>query len=135
MQCVRLRDVLSFNADSRRSICKRRLPIAVFALFLAACMPGAAQSDTTPPSVPTGLVGKAVSSTQINLSWNPSSDDVAVAGYFIYLNDAAQPLAQTTGTSFQHSGLAAGTTYNYRVSSFDAASNTSAWTGPRLSVI
>jgi len=97
-------------------------------------MPGAAQSDATPPSVPTGLVGKAVSSTQIDLSWNPSTDDVGVTGYFIYLNDAAQPLAQTTGTSFQHTGLIAGTTYNYRVSSFDAASNKSAWTGPRLSV-
>src|SRR5256885_11249909 len=32
--------------------------------------------DTTPPSVPTGLTASAVSSSQINLSWAASSDNV-----------------------------------------------------------
>src|SRR6266571_1663730 len=91
-----------------------------------------AGSDTQAPTIPTGLVGTAVSSNQINLSWNPSTDNVGVTGYYVYLNDVA--LTTTTGTSFQHTGLTAGTTYNYRVSSYDAADNNSAWTATPVSV-
>jgi chitodextrinase len=89
--------------------------------------------DTTPPTVPTGLTGTAVSSSQINLSWNASTDpDSAVTGYWVYLNDVT--LARTTGTSFQHTGLTAGVTYNYRVSAYDAAGNGSAWTATPVAV-
>ncbi|HMH19810.1 MAG TPA: FG-GAP-like repeat-containing protein, partial [Burkholderiales bacterium] len=88
--------------------------------------------DTAPPSVPTNLRGTAVSPTQINLAWNASTDNVAVTGYRVYLNDVA--LTTTTATSFQHTGLTASTTYNYRVSAFDAASNNSAWTATPVSV-
>jgi chitodextrinase len=91
-----------------------------------------AASDTIAPSVPTGLVGTAVSSTQINLSWNPSTDNVGVTGYYVYLNDVA--LTTTTATSFQHTGLTAGTTYNYRVGAYDAVPNHSAWTVTPVSV-
>jgi hypothetical protein len=89
-------------------------------------------ADTTPPSVPTGLTGTAVSPTQINLTWNASTDNVAVKGYTVYLNDVA--LATTTATSFQHTGLILGTTYNYRVSAYDAVPNHSAWTATPVSV-
>ncbi len=91
-----------------------------------------AAPDTIVPSVPAGLVGTAVSSSQVNLSWNPSTDNVGVTGYYVYLNDVA--LTTTTATSFQHTGLTAGTTYNYRVSSYDAAGNNSAWTATPVSV-
>ena len=83
-------------------------------------------SDTAAPSIPTGLKGTAVSASQINLSWNASTDNVGVAGYTVYLNGVA--LATTGGTSFRHTGLAPATTYAYRVSSFDAVGNKSAWT-------
>jgi chitodextrinase len=88
--------------------------------------------DTTAPSVPTGLIGTAVSGSQINLSWIASTDNVGVTGYYVYLNDVA--LATTTSTSFQHTGLASGTTYNYRVSAYDAVPNHSAWTATPVSV-
>jgi chitodextrinase len=84
--------------------------------------------DTTAPAVPTGLIGVAVSSSQINLSWNASTDNAGVTGYYVYLND--KPLATTTATSFTHSGLTAGTTHKYRVSAYDAVPNHSAWTTP-----
>jgi len=48
--------------------------------------------DTTAPSVPTGLVGTAMSSSQINLSWAASTDNVGVTGYNVYLNDVALTL-------------------------------------------
>jgi len=87
-----------------------------------------AAADTTAPSVPTGLTGRAVSQTRISLTWKASTDNVAVKGYYVYLNDVA--LATTNTRFFTHSGLTAGTTYNYRVSAFDAAGNNSAWTDP-----
>lgn len=82
-------------------------------------------SDTTAPSVPTGLTAQAVSSSQINLNWNASTDNVGVIGYYVYVNDT--PFTPTTTTSFSHTGLAGGTTYRYRVSAFDAAYNYSEW--------
>lgn len=82
------------------------------ALFLTAGLPVVVQAqDATPPSVPTGLVATAVSSSQVNLSWNPSTDNVAVAGYYVYVNDDSQnPLGPTTGTTFQHTGRSPNTT-------------------------
>ena len=87
---------------------------------------GGGGSDTTAPSVPTGLTAAAVSSSQINLAWNPSTDNVGITGYYVYLND--KPLGTATSTSYSHTGLSAGTTYNYRVSAYDAVPNHSAWT-------
>src|SRR5579885_2832152 len=81
-------------------------------------------SDTTPPSVPTGLTASAASSSQINLTWNASTDNVGVAGYNVYRN--GNKVASATGTFFQDAGLAASTTYSYTVAAFDAAGNTSA---------
>jgi chitodextrinase len=83
-------------------------------------------ADTQAPSVPTGLMANAVSGTQVNLAWSASTDNVGVTGYYVYLND--QPLTTTTGTSFSHTGLAASSSYNYRVSAYDAVPNHSAWT-------
>jgi|LSQX01.1.fsa_nt_gb cobyrinic acid a,c-diamide synthase len=40
--------------------------------------------DTIEPSVPAGLTGMAVSSTEISLSWKASTDNVGVTGYRIY---------------------------------------------------
>ena len=89
-------------------------------------------ADTTAPSVPTGLTATVVSSTQINLSWQRSTDNVGVKGYYVYLNNGA--LTTTSGTSIQLTGLKPGTTYNYRVSAYDAVPNHSAWTATPVSV-
>jgi hypothetical protein len=84
--------------------------------------------DTTPPSVPAGLSATAVSSTQINLSWSASTDDVGVAGYKI-LRGGAQ-IANSVSTSYSDTGLTPSTTYAYTVSAFDAAGNESAHSAP-----
>jgi chitodextrinase len=83
-------------------------------------------ADSKAPSVPTGLKGTAVSSTQINLSWKASTDNVGVVGYTVYVNNTA--LTTTTAASFRQTGLTPGTTYSYSVSAFDAAGNNSAST-------
>src|SRR5213076_1211083 len=87
-----------------------------------------APPDTTAPSVPTGLTATAVSSSQINLSWAASSDNVGVSGYRVY-RDGAQ-IATTSATSFPNSGLSPSTTYSYTVAAFDAAGNLSAQSSP-----
>src|SRR5205814_10184791 len=84
--------------------------------------------DTPPPSVPTGLRATAVSSSQINLSWAASSDNVGVSGYRVFRNGAQ--IATTSATSFTNTGLSPSTTYSYTVAAFDAAGNLSAQSSP-----
>jgi arylsulfatase A-like enzyme/chitodextrinase len=85
-------------------------------------------NDTTPPSVPAGLAAVPVGPTSISLSWNASTDNVAVAGYRVFRqgNLAGSP----AGTSFTDQNLQPGTTYTYNVAAFDAAGNTSAQSSP-----
>src|SRR5262249_27064190 len=86
--------------------------------------------DTQDPSTPTGLTANAVSSSQINLSWTASTDNVGVDEYEI---DRCQGIGCTSyaqiGTSatttFSSTGLSASTTYRYRVRAVDAAGNQS----------
>lgn len=80
--------------------------------------------DTTPPSVPTGLTATAISSSQINLSWTASTDNVGVTGYNVYRGGTK--IGTAPGTSYQDGGLSASISYSYTVSAFDAAGNTSA---------
>ncbi len=79
--------------------------------------------DTSAPSSPTGLTATAASTSQINLAWSASSDNVAVTGYRIYRNGAQ--IATTASTSFGNSGLSPSTTYTYTVRAYDAAGNLS----------
>lgn len=82
------------------------------------------QADTTPPSVPTGLTATAVSSSQINLSWTASTDNVGVSGYNVFRGGTQVGTSATT--TYLDSGLSASTTYSYTVAAKDAAGNTSA---------
>ncbi|MBI3043896.1 MAG: hypothetical protein HYY78_13845 [Betaproteobacteria bacterium] len=90
-----------------------------------------AAADTTPPSVPAGLTANAVSSSQIDLAWTASTDNVGVDHYHVY-RDAIQ-VATLTGappvTSYSDVGLTASTTYSYTVNACDAAENCSAQSG------
>ncbi|HEY2923210.1 MAG TPA: fibronectin type III domain-containing protein, partial [Candidatus Binatia bacterium] len=80
-------------------------------------------SDTSAPSVPSGLVASALSSSQINLSWNAATDNVGVAGYRIYRNGVQ--IGTTSATVYQDTGLAPATAYAYRIAAYDASANVS----------
>ncbi|MCI0351142.1 MAG: Ig-like domain-containing protein [Acidobacteriales bacterium] len=86
------------------------------------------RNDTTPPTIPAGLTAIAASSTQINLAWNASSDDVGVAGYRITRNGSA--IATTNTPSYQDKGLSPGSSYTYTVAAFDQAGRFSAESSP-----
>ncbi len=81
-------------------------------------------TDSTPPSVPTGLSATAISSSVINLSWTASTDNVGVTEYRIYRGGVQ--IATSTTTSYSNTGLSAGTPYSYTVAAYDAAGNNSA---------
>ena len=83
-----------------------------------------AVADTVPPTVPTNLTATAISSTQINLTWTASTDNVGVTGYQIFRNGVQVGTSATN--SYSDSGLTASTTYTYTVSAYDAAGNVSA---------
>lgn len=80
-------------------------------------------ADTTPPTVPTGLTATAVSSSEIDLSWNASTDDVGVAGYKVYRNRTLITMVSTTSAS--DTGLSPNIQYCYTISAYDAAGNDS----------
>jgi chitodextrinase len=84
-----------------------------------------AAADTQPPTVPTDLTATAVSASQINLAWTAATDDVGVAGYHVFRDGGATPIATVAGTSFSDTGLAPNTTHSYTVVAFDAAGNQS----------
>src|SRR5207249_3483111 len=79
--------------------------------------------DTTAPSTPTGILASAVSSSQVNLSWAPSTDNVKVTRYIVRRDGVR--VATPVSTSYADAGLFAATTYSYTVAASDAAGNIS----------
>jgi chitodextrinase len=86
--------------------------------------PLADPSDTTAPSAPTSIEATPISSTQINLTWNASSDNVAVVDYRITRNGVVLT-QRPNSTSFSDTGLTPATTYTYSVAARDAIGNVS----------
>jgi large repetitive protein len=84
--------------------------------------PAVPPSDTTAPTVPTGLTARADGTSRVELSWTGSTDEgTGVAGYRIYRDGGSTPIATTASTSHVDTGLTADTQYAYTVSAFDAA--------------
>ena len=84
---------------------------------------------TTVPGAPTGLTATASGTTAINLSWTApgSTGGSAITGYKIEVSPNGtsgwtDQVANTnsTATTYEHTGLAAGTTRHYRVSAINA---------------
>jgi fibronectin type 3 domain-containing protein len=91
-----------------------------------------AAPDTQPPSAPASISATAGSSSQINLTWAPSTDNVGVSGYRVEQCQGAgcttfAQIGTSTTTSFSSTGLATATSYSYRVRASDAAGNSSGY--------
>jgi hypothetical protein len=89
-------------------------------------------TDATPPTAPSKLAATPGSSSQINLSWSGSTDNVGVTGYWVErctgssCSNFAQ-IATSTITTYSDTNLTAQTSYSYRVRASDAAGNLSAY--------
>lgn len=89
---------------------------------------GGGTADTQAPSVP-GSLAVSVSGSSLVLTWNASSDNVAVTGYKVE-RSADQSnwseVALTPSPGYSDSSVSLNVRYYYRVSAFDAAGNYSA---------
>ena len=78
-------------------------------------------SDTGAPTAPSNLIVTGYTDVSVGLSWNASTDDVAVTGYEVYVDGV---LNQTvTGTSLNLLGLTSNTVYSFYVRAKDAVPN------------
>jgi hypothetical protein len=83
-------------------------------------------SDTSPPSVPTGLSATAVSTTQINLAWTPSTDNIArndQAANITSVTDSAGNVYQVAAPTFRGNGISQAVYYAKNINSAPAGSN------------
>lgn len=85
---------------------------------------GGGTSDTEVPSTPMDLLVSGVTSSSISLSWTASTDNVAVSGYDIYVNNTFKSTVSTTTSTV--TGLNPETTYSFSIVARDAAGNKSA---------
>ncbi|MGH8240152.1 MAG: fibronectin type III domain-containing protein, partial [Steroidobacteraceae bacterium] len=100
------------------------------AIASATTQPGAAPPDSQAPTVPTGLTITA-GANQLALSWNASTDNVAVTAYLIERCGGAgcvyAEIASVPATTYTDTTVSAATDYSYRVRARDAANNRSGY--------
>ena len=85
-------------------------------------------TDTEAPSIPSGLIASNITTYSIELSWNPSTDNVGVSSYDVYVDGNLE--ASTSDTNYTIDGLSSNITYNLTVSARDLADNISSQSAP-----
>jgi len=103
---------------------------SAYSLTISAITP--VPPDTQPPTAPTGLAASAISGSQINMSWNASTDNVGVVLYRVERCFGAgctvfAEIGTSITTTYVDNGLVALTVYSYRIKAVDAAGNGSAY--------
>ena len=79
--------------------------------------------DTEGPTAPLNLTATEINSSRVDLSWDPSDDNVGVTGYEIYREGSWIETTDTV-TSYSDTTVTPGS-YSYQVVAFDAAGNPS----------
>lgn len=88
--------------------------------------------DTEAPTTPTNLAAVTASSTQINLTWTVSTDNVGINHYDVQRCSGAAcvdfvTVGAPTSNSYNSTGLTAATLYRFQVRAVDSSSNTSSY--------
>jgi len=108
----------------RRSLIVAAILADLLILSVIASTPASA-ADTTPPSTPKNLRVTSSSSSEIDVAWDASSDDVGVTAYMVVRDGARVANVTAPATTYRDTSVTAGTTYAYRVRARDAAGNRS----------
>ncbi|MHB1330939.1 MAG: fibronectin type III domain-containing protein, partial [Minisyncoccota bacterium] len=98
-----------------------------YSTYLGYQFMGFAVQDTEAPTAPASLTAQVISSSEIELSWNASTDNVAVDRYYIYRDGARVDDVAIFPRDFTDTGLTASTSYEYNISAVDGAGNESLW--------
>lgn len=80
-------------------------------------------ADASAPSVPQGMAFSGKTETTVTLAWSASTDNVAVAGYHLYINNVR--VGSTPQLAYTFANLTCGTTYTFALEAYDAAGNVS----------
>lgn len=80
--------------------------------------------DILAPSIPAGLAAYDTTTTSVRLTWNPSTDNIGVAGYVIY--NGVDSITTVAATQHILTGLTPATNYTFSIKAKDAAGNKSA---------
>lgn len=83
-------------------------------------------TDTEPPSTPTGLTADAGSATSVHVMWEAARDNVAVTAYQVYLSGRRVRQVPADRHMVDVTGLEPGARYRFAVRAVDAAGNVSA---------
>lgn len=92
----------------------RSLLGGLLAMFVASTT---AWADSEPPTAPSNFTAVAISSSEIQLSWDPSTDNRRVSHYVLHRDGSS--IATTKKTSLNDRGLQAETEYLYEIVASD----------------
>lgn len=82
--------------------------------------------DTQAPSIPSNLSATNTNHNRTELTWDASTDDSGtVSGYYVYQDDLMLNSSLITETTFNVTGLAPETIYEFNISAIDPAGNES----------
>jgi chitodextrinase len=81
--------------------------------------------DTQAPSSPSNLTATKNTSSEVDLAWTASTDNVGVTGYNVLRNGAVIATVGGSTTTYADTSVAANASYTYTVTAFDAAGNVS----------
>ena len=73
--------------------------------------------DTGPPTTPTALFANTLSNTEIDLTWDASTDDLQVVGYKVFRDNAY--INSVGSNMLTDTGLVNSTRYCYYVTAYD----------------
>jgi hypothetical protein len=82
--------------------------------------------ETTVPGTPSALAATATNSQTVSLTWTAPTDNIGVAGYYVYRNGSLVAEKNGATSGFTDTQLAGSTAYAYTVTAFDGAGNLSA---------
>jgi chitodextrinase len=82
--------------------------------------------DSVAPTAPKQVSALPLSSSEIELSWNPSNDNIGVTRYVIFDADTNVGIISASQSPWIIQNLSASRTYRFYVKAYDASSNESA---------
>ncbi|MBE0686639.1 MAG: DNRLRE domain-containing protein, partial [Anaerolineaceae bacterium] len=88
--------------------------------------------DNQSPSTPSGLSASIVGTSQVELSWNPSTDNVEVIGYSVFRNGISIDTVTVTTLTYTDSSVSPNSEYSYTIDAFDQAGNHSTESDPAI---